>query len=201
MGGMTAAFQPSLFGTGDPEPDASFTGLYRHQLDERSWVDVVPGWLSGPDTLFVELAESAPWVQRDRWMYDQRVVEPRLTCSWTVGEAPPVVDELARVLSRRYGVDFDSVAANYYRSGHDSVAWHGDTVRRSLARPVVAIVSLGNRRRFGLRPRGGGPGHWTTLDGGDLLVMGGRSQHDWEHSVPKAARRGPRISVTYRHSS
>lgn len=110
------------------------------------------------------------------------------------------MDELAAVLSRHYGVSFDSVGVNYYRCGQDSVAWHGDTVRKTLDRPLVAIVSLGNGRRFGLRPRGGGAARWTTLDGGDLLVMGGHSQHDWEHSVPKAAGRGPRISVTYRHS-
>jgi alkylated DNA repair dioxygenase AlkB len=36
---------------------------------------------------------------------------------------------------------------------------------------------------------------------GDLLVMGGRSQHEWEHTVPKTVRGGPRISLTYRHSA
>lgn len=197
---MATAFQPSLFGAGDPEPDASFAGLRRYELDERSWIDLAPGWLAGADTLFLELADSAPWTQRDRWMYDRRVTEPRLTCTWDLGDAPDIVDELGSVLSRHYEVAFDTVAANYYRSGHDSVAWHGDTVRKTLERPLVAIVSLGNRRRFGLRPRGGGRAHWFTVDGGDLLVMGGRSQHEWEHSVPKATRRGPRISVTYRHS-
>ena len=36
--------------------------------------------------------------------------------------------------------------------------------------------------------------------GGDLLVMGGAAQHEWEHSVPKVAAAGPRMSVTFRHS-
>ncbi len=26
-------------------------------------------------------------------------------------------------------------------------------------------------------------------------------QHDWAHTVPKTTRGGPRISVTYRHTS
>ncbi|MFN2534118.1 MAG: alpha-ketoglutarate-dependent dioxygenase AlkB [Pseudonocardiaceae bacterium] len=80
------------------------------------------------------------------------------------------------------------------------MAWHGDRVRFTLERPRVAIVSLGSPRRFGLRPRGGGAGRWFTVRGGDLLVMGGRSQHDWQHTVPKMVRGGPRISVTYRHT-
>lgn len=200
---MHLPFQPSLFGAGDPAPDASFHGLRRHRLDAGSWVDLVPGWLSGADTLFALLAEQAPWGQRERWMYQRRVVEPRLTCGWDVGSSIGPLDELATLLSGHYALEFDGIWANYYRDGSDSVAWHGDRVRFQLERPVVAIVSLGSRRRFGLRPRGGGDrasNAWFTVDGGDLLVMGGRCQHDWEHTVPKSAHGGPRISVTYRHS-
>jgi alkylated DNA repair dioxygenase AlkB len=61
-------------------------------------------------------------------------------------------------------------------------------------------ISLGARRRFLLRPRGGGTSARWLLGPGDLVVMGGRSQHDWEHCVPKMAVAGPRASVTMRHS-
>lgn len=201
MSTVSHPFQPSLFGSGDPLGDPSFSTLRRFWLDTESWVDLAPDWLSGPDTLFTQLAESVPWQQRERTMYDQRVAEPRLTCGWAVSDAPPPLDDLADLLSERYQVHFDSIGLNYYRHGRDSVAWHGDRVRFVLQRPQVAIVSLGTPRRFGLRPRGGGTGQWFTLEGGDLLVMGGRCQHDWEHTVPKTTRGGPRISVTYRHTS
>jgi alkylated DNA repair dioxygenase AlkB len=201
MSTVSLPFQPSLFGSGDPLGDPSFSTLRRFWLDAESWVDLAPGWLSGPDTLFTQLAESTPWQQRERTMYDQRVAEPRLTCGWAVSDAPPPLDDLADLLSERYQVHFDSIGLNYYRHGRDSVAWHGDRVRFVLQRPQVAIVSLGTPRRFGLRPRGGGTGQWLTLEGGDLLVMGGRCQHDWEHTVPKTTRGGPRISVTYRRTS
>jgi alkylated DNA repair dioxygenase AlkB len=197
---VNVPFQPSLFGLGDPSADDSFSTMHRVQLDAESWVDLAPGWLRGPDTLFTMLAESVPWEQRERWMYDHRVVEPRLTYGWPAAQAPPPLDDLARLLSLHYSVDFDSVWANYYRDGKDSVAWHGDRVRFTLQRPRVAILSLGSPRRFGMRPRGGGSPQWFTVHGGDLLVMGGRSQHDWLHSVPKAVHGGPRISVTYRHT-
>jgi alkylated DNA repair dioxygenase AlkB len=36
---------------------------------------------------------------------------------------------------------------------------------------------------------------------GDLLVMGGTSQRTWEHSIPKVACAGPRISIAFRHSA
>jgi hypothetical protein len=31
--------------------------------------------------------------------------------------------------------------------------------------------------------------------------MGGASQRTWEHSVPKVARAGPRLSLQFRHSA
>jgi alkylated DNA repair dioxygenase AlkB len=35
---------------------------------------------------------------------------------------------------------------------------------------------------------------------GDLLVMGGTCQRDWQHTVPKVAHAEPRISLTFRHA-
>jgi alkylated DNA repair dioxygenase AlkB len=103
------------------------------------------------------------------------------------------------ILSDRYGVTIDSVGFNLYRDGKDSVAWHGDRIAREIAEPVVALVSLGEPRSFLLRPRGGGRSRRFLLGGGDLLVTGGRTQRDWQHSVPKVASAGPRISLAFRH--
>jgi alkylated DNA repair dioxygenase AlkB len=111
--------------------------------------------------------------------------------------------DMCTTLSGRYGVTFDSVWVNLYRDGRDSVAWHPDRNGRVHRNPLVATVSLGARRKFQLRPRGGGRIALVLEPGcGDLVVMGGACQHDWEHCVPKTARPvGPRMSVTIRHST
>ncbi|MEJ2869167.1 alpha-ketoglutarate-dependent dioxygenase AlkB [Actinomycetospora sp. OC33-EN08] len=202
---MTAVFTPSLFddvALHGPGAGPSWSGAHRTRLDERSWVDVVPGWLPGAEEWFSRLVREVPWNQRRRKMFDQEIVEPRLTCGWALDEAPGPAPELGAELSARYGEAFDRVSANFYRDGADSVAWHGDRVRFTHPSPVVAIVSLGAPRRFGLRPVGPGAGttRWLTVCGGDLLVMGGRCQHEWQHTVPKDPGAGPRISVTFRHS-
>jgi alkylated DNA repair dioxygenase AlkB len=196
---MQLAWQTSLPGWGE-EPEYSYSRLTRVRLDSRSWVDHCPGWLPGADELMAELARTAGWTQRERPMYDAMVMEPRLVTGWQLGSMPRPVEELRADLSKRYSLKFDSVHVNLYRSGSDSVAWHGDTVRKVLLDPLVAIVSLGERRRFLLRPRGGRTAKTFYLGGGDLLVMGGAAQHEWEHSVPKAVAAGPRMSVTFRHS-
>jgi alkylated DNA repair dioxygenase AlkB len=195
--------QPSLFGDEDPAVDEHFAGLERLPLDAHSWVDHLPGWLHGEEVVFDELRRRLPWGQRRVTMYDQRLLEPRLTSWWVPGDGPeplPILAEMRAVLSRRYGETFDSIGFNCYRDGHDSVAWHGDRHRHIIDDPVVAIVSVGEPRPFRMRPRGGGAGRSFDLGRGDLLVMGGACQHDWEHSVPKVVHAaGPRLSITYRH--
>lgn len=200
------AWQQSLFDGGAPRLDASFAGLERLQLDESSWIDYCPSWLAGADGLFAELLGAADWGQRQVRMYDRLVLEPRLTarfCTDVDDESTPgALVEITQKLSRRYDVRLDRVWVNLYRDGADSVAWHGDRNAKVHRNPLVATVSLGARRRFQLRPKGTTKVAHTLYPGhGDLVVMGGACQHDWEHTVPKVAKApGARMSVTIRHS-
>lgn len=197
------AWQDALFA---PEPlgeRLSFAGLRRDALDERSWLDVAPGWVPDHAGLFARLLAEAPWQHRTRTMWECDVLEPRLVAVWPTGAPlPPYLAELAGVLSDRYGVRFDSCLVNLYRDGSDAVAWHADTVRKVLRDPLVATVSLGARRSFLLRPAAGGPVARRYAPGeGDLVVMGGACQHEWVHTVPRErTASGARMSVTLRHS-
>jgi alkylated DNA repair dioxygenase AlkB len=196
------AWQGSLFEDSDPaRARLSFDGLRRDHLDERSWLDVVPGWVPDHAELFDWLLEHAPWQQSTRKMWDNEVLVPRLTAS-IPQPFPDRIAELVAPLDARYDVELDSCFVNLYRDGNDAVAWHADTVRKVMTNPMVVTVSLGARRSFLVRPAGGGgvvrrfnPGE------GDLIVMGGAMQHDWHHTVPREkSASGARMSVTIRHS-
>ena len=197
------AWQPSLFGAAEIGFDESFSRLERITLDPTSWVDHAPGWVTGSDQLFAEVLETRNWGQRSRRMYDNKVREPRLTAPWNAqsGEPlePAILEEMRAALSRKYGVEFDSIGFNLYRDGNDSVAWHGDRIKKEIENPIVALVSLGEARRFLLRPKGGGKSRAFMLGHGDLFVTGGKTQRTWDHSVPKVALAGPRISLAFRH--
>jgi alkylated DNA repair dioxygenase AlkB len=200
----TVEWQASLFAAGDPGFDPSLQGVRRLALDETSWLDHLPRWLEGSDHVFAEIVARLPWRQRTVPMYDRLVQEPRLVWWWTAEDGPsplPLLEEVGHALSHHYGREFDSIGCNYYRTGSDSVAWHGDRMRHTQVDPLVAIVSVGAPRPFLLRPRGGGHSISFLLGQGDLLAMGGAVQHDWEHTVPKVAAAGPRISITYRHGA
>jgi len=197
-------WQSSLFGGLSPAYDAAFAELRRFDLDAATWVDHAAGWLSGSDQLFDELAATLPLRQRTGVrMYDQMVDEPRLSAWWRIEggtpEPSPILREIRLLLAERYAEPFDSIGFNLYRDGCDSVAWHGDRHRHIVTNPVIAIVSLGAPRPLRLRPRGGGGSLSWNLGNGDLFVMGGACQHDWEHAVPKVrVTTGPRMSVTFR---
>ncbi len=193
-------WQPSLLAVADePDVDLALDGARRRFLGRGAWVDHVPGWVTGADQLFDDVLASAPWQdEQQRPMYDRIVDVPRLTTGgWHAGR-PPLLDRMARGLSRHYGTELPSISANLYRDGNDSVAWHGDRIGRHRVTTIVAIVSLGSPRRLLLRPEGGGPSIGYTLHSGDLLVQGGTCQRTHQHCVPKRASAGPRISVMFR---
>jgi len=199
---VTAPRQPSLFEqAGTPSIDASLRGLTRTWLDDHSWIDHLAGWVNADGALFDQLLATASWEQWDMELYGRTVDQPRLSTILASADRPDVVQQMRDVLSAHYAVDFDSVLVNLYRDGRDSVAWHRDRVWRVVPTATVVTVSLGNRRRFAVRRRKTSrPVTRFELGHGDLLVMGGRMQQDWEHSVPKIAAAGPRMSVTMRHS-
>lgn len=195
--------QRSLFALGEPAVAADATWEHA-DLDATAWVDVARGLLTGADSLLDELVGSVQWTRGRSRMYDRVVDDPRLTCRYRSDDVlpHPALAALRDVLAARYGVEFGGTGCNYYRDGRDSVAFHADRELRDRdADAIVAVLSLGARRAFLLRPK-----HSATRrssrdfspGAGDVLVMGGRCQRTWEHGVPKVARCGPRISFTWR---
>jgi alkylated DNA repair dioxygenase AlkB len=193
--------QRSLFASGDVAVDRD-APWQRLALDDTSWVDVCRNHLLGADTVLDVLVDSLPWQCGRRFMYDRVVDDPRLTYRAPRPELVPhpVLSLVRDGLAARYGVTFGAAACNYYRDGRDSVAPHGDRELRDTGDALVAILTLGATRPFRIRPRGrtGGPTHDVAPGSGDLLVMGGACQRDWEHAVPKLRHAGARVSVSWR---
>ncbi len=180
--------------------DATFAAIQHVSLDATAWVDYVPSWVSGHQRLMDELMRTTHWRSERRPMYERVVDVPRLLASFPEdGEAHPVLEQMRALLADRYACPFPHLSAALYRDGRDSVAFHGDLVARELPEALVATVSLGEPRRFVLKPREApcGP-HSYMLGWGDLIVMGGSCQRTWLHGVPKVAHAGPRLVLMYR---
>ncbi len=200
-------FQGTLFDAGPGPAPAGPSPLApaRTTLTRGAWLDVQRNWLGDADDVLATMAREVPWRAERRQMYDRVVDVPRLVHTYGVGEPlpHPVLEAARDALSDHYrpelGEPFVTAGCCYYRDGRDSVAWHGDRIGRGRSvDTMVAIVSVGDPRRLALRPRGGGESISVEMGHGDLVVMGGSCQRTWEHSIPKVAHAGPRMSVQFR---
>jgi alkylated DNA repair dioxygenase AlkB len=204
----------TLFGQGDLFADldgthalsidaSAFDHATDHHLDEHSWITHVPGFVTGNEQLLEQLATIDRWEQRRRWMYHREVDEPRLTAEYSLSSGelakpPAMVIALAETLTERLAVPYDRVWMNWYRDHDDGTGWHADRPANKAPTAVIPVLSLGAPRRFLIRPAGGGPSTAFTPAGGDLLIMQGRCQRDWQHCVPKQkVPTGARMSLNF----
>jgi alkylated DNA repair dioxygenase AlkB len=199
---MSHAHQLTLF---DDEAQApainidAFKDATDHRLDAHSSITHVPGLLTGHHRLVDDLATLDVWEQHQRWMFNRLVDEPRLTGEYVdLTAAPALLVDLATTLSARLRVPYDRIWMNWYRDHHDGTGWHADRPAHKAPTATVPVLSLGAPRRFLIRPTGGGPSTVFTPGGGDLIIMHGRCQRDWQHCVPKQKTpAGPRMSLNF----
>lgn len=187
--------------------------MERLDLGEGAWADLARGFVAAPADELERIRATTPWGQTEVLRYDRYVPENRLGAG-LAAEPDPLLRQTDLHLQSRYRVRFDGVAAILYRTGEDFQGLHSDREMRWLDDTLIAIVVLGQRRPFVLRPRrplaevvervpaGAGPDDVVLTPGeGDLLVMGGTCQRTWLHGVPAADTPNPRISLTWRWTS
>ncbi len=184
-------------------------------VNQPDGFDYVPGFLDSAraTALLGQLHAEIDWRQDAIQLFGQSRLQPRLTAwcadpgvrySYSGLDLEPCawhqeLDALRGQLQDRCGHRFNSVLLNAYRDGNDSMGWHADNEPELGPEPVIASLSLGDTRRLRVRPVGGGSSLGLDLDHGSLLLMSGRSQHDWQHAIPKTRRPvGLRINLTYR---
>ena len=179
---------------------------------------LVNGFLTGPeaDRFFVGIRGKARWKKQVIRMFGKELVSPRLVAwhgdrnavypySGTTHFPNPWFMEIQEIREKAEAfmdTAFNSVLLNLYRNGKDSMERHCDDERELGAEPTIASVSLGAKRRFVLHPvnPAGRPGIHLDLEHGSLLIMKGKSQENWKHSVPKTTLPvGQRINLTYRN--
>ena len=170
--------------------------------------------LEEADQLFKVLQEGLAWQQEPIWMFGKQILQPRLTAlygdpkvrygySGIAMEALPFTEVLEKIkvrLQEFTNQEFTHVLCNFYRDGQDSMGWHRDNEPVLGRNPTIASLTFGATRSFQLRPYGKKePKLSLELSHGSLLLMGGESQHFWEHQLPKTKKvLAPRINLTFR---
>ena len=97
------------------------------------------------------------------------------------------------------GCHFNSVLLNYYRNERDSMGMHSDDETELGPDPAIASLSFGAARTFILKHKRDKTSEKIVLSDGSMLLMSGKTQHNWLHGINKSVRpMGPRVNLTFR---
>jgi alkylated DNA repair dioxygenase AlkB len=184
----------ALFDHGQPRIHA--LNLRRIDLGQGCWVDHQSGFLSGHQALMDDLVPRVAWQQRERTMWDQQVLEPRLTAAVPGHGDHPLLHDIGQRLCAHYQGVLRQITLSLYRDGRDSVALHGDRGEARSLGSLTISVSLGAPRKLLLKPTRG-PSRAFHLGWGDLFVMGGAIQRHWQHGIPKCRGAAPRMACLF----
>lgn len=160
------------------------------------------------EDLLIQLRDLIEWKQNTIRVFGVDHPEPRLTAwfgkpykysniSWPEKDYLPILTQLQTSLIAYTNFQFNSVLANYYRSGQDSMGWHADN-EPEMDTTLIASASFGGSRVFKLRHRTTQEKIDIELENGSLLLMH-NLQKNWQHSISKTKKIvEPRINLTFR---
>ncbi len=187
----------------------------KNLINSEDQLVLVPGFFAkqAADFFYSQLISSLSWKQEKITVVGKKVMVPRLV-SW-YGEEQAVYSysgvthhplpwnetllEINQRIQTFSNFSFNSVLANLYRNGSDSMGWHADKEKELGKDPAIASLSLGDNRLFKIRHNKTGEMINIDLQHGDLLLMSGTLQNHWRHSVPKTKlEKKPRINLTFR---
>ena len=95
---------------------------------------------------------------------------------------------------------FNSVLANLYRNGEDSMGRHSDDEPELGTQPVIASLSFGEQRNLDFYHKITKQKVRIPLEHGSLLIMSGNTQTHWQHGIAKTKKSlEARINLTYRY--
>ena len=163
---------------------------------------------------FHSLYENIEWKQESIKIFGKMILQPRLTAWYGdkdkcysysgITYTPELwTKDLLKIkdkIQNNNQYNFNSALLNLYRNGQDSMGWHRDNERELGAEPVIGSVSFGATRKLCFK-------HMTKnylkldleIQPGSLLVMEGKTQKFWKHSIPKDKNCSePRINITFR---
>jgi alkylated DNA repair dioxygenase AlkB len=197
------------------------SGWQRIELRDAD-VQLHAAWLAAgeADAVLAELLATIRWETHHIRLFGREVASPRLSCwigdpgtGYTYSRShleprpwPSALTALRGRVETACGARFNSVLANLYRDGNDSMGWHSDDEPELGEQPLLASLSLGAERCFRLRrklPRGVRASPHDTirlpLPHGSLLRMAGQTQRLYRHDLPKSRSvHAARINLTFR---
>lgn len=155
-----------------------------------------------------DLIETLNWKNNKIKVFGKVYDEPRSTAwygkpykyssiEWPAQELTSLLQDIQKQVEDYAAFSFNSVLANWYRSGKDSMGWHSDN-EPEMDQTCIASVTFGQKRKMCFRSKKTKEKIEVELLDRSLLLML-NFQSDWQHSIPKSSKdMKDRVNLTYR---
>lgn len=166
------------------------------------------------DKFFTCFLSQISWEESYIRLFGKELLIPRKQC-WIADEGisysyskktlkrHPWSEELLKLrdrIEKFSNEQFNSVLANLYRNGKDSMGWHSDNESELGNNPVIASLSLGAERSLKVRDNKTREIIQIPQKHGSLLLMRQGMQLTTQHSIAKTnIEIGARINLTFRN--
>ena len=169
---------------------------------------------SDANNLYDRCLNDICWQSSAIIMFGKKIDVPRLECwygdygcEYTYSgkslkrfEFPNFLLDLRMLIEKKVNSNFNSVLANLYRDGQDSMGLHADDEKELGYEPVIASISLGENRPIIFQNKKTKEKVTFDQPHGSLLVMQGKTQDHWKHAINKSKKiNKPRINLTFRN--
>ncbi len=169
---------------------------------------------SDANNLYNRCLNDISWQSSAITMFGKKIDVPRLECwygdlgcEYTYSgkslkrfEFPNFLLNLRMLIEKKVNSNFNSVLANLYRDGQDSMGLHADDEKELGNEPVIASISLGENRPIIFQNKKTKEKVTFDQPHGSLLVMQGKTQDHWKHAINKSKKIDkPRINLTFRN--
>lgn len=135
----------------------------------------------------------AAWYGDENYEYTYSNVTKKALV-WTQGLA-----EIKLLVEKYSDTKFNSCLLNLYPDGDTGMSWHSDDETELGRDTTIASLSLGADRKFMFKHKSTNEKVSIVLESGSLLIMQGKTQRNWLHSLPKTkAVNDSRINLTFR---
>ena len=153
------------------------------------------------------------WLEGEIKLFGKNIKIPRLQC-WYADEGcnykysgkvlernnwHPTLLEIKSNVESITSQKYNSVLANYYRNGSDSMGWHSDDESMLDRDSAIASISLGQERPLHFKHKNKDISFAVKQTHGSLIVMDGETQKYWKHCIKKSKKiMKPRLNLTFR---
>ena len=189
---------------------------HHNLLKKQGEVYYFPNFLkvSEADKYLAQLTQDVPWKQEPIKIFGKLILQPRLIAWYGDPEAaykysghqltplpwPTFLKKLKSKVETFSEASFNGALLNLYRDQNDSMGWHRDNEKELGKEPFIASLSFGEKRKFKLQNIHDKDLKLSIeLEHGSLLIMKGKTQQFWKHSIPKQSKPvAARVNITLR---